>query len=327
MNIKNLSLIVGLVFLGVGCRVTTAPPAVPTPTTTAPVVAKNVDIAQAIENDLNYQALTPPAFTLKASDCVSKEAWQLWQKTFTAPKIWTQEIGGVKIFWSTNEQKLTLDALLAKPLACSINVPHIAGVTAEKIYWVQDCGIDYTEPAAADYAPVAKTPAQVECERVGKLVSDYFGKKSLEVPAAPVTEKSNKIIVDGQSVTPNTEYWGTWIHPVYKFSMTLPLGVVAEIQNGAGVVFQDPATKTSYASIQIMDKLPAISGASEKYTLAGVTATLVHKTDAKDASFKIDQLWAAIPNTKKVLFFQSPAQYHDNEFDFYYVLKSFKWQK
>lgn len=139
--------------------------------------------------------------------------------------------------------------------------------------------------------------------------------------------RTEKLSVTEKLTDGGVELPGVWTNPVFGFSFTMSLGVVAKIDKSGGAIFIDPATKTEYATMIIQPGIPQVSlpaNKIENIKLDGVAAKIFHDTDSKTGTVKIDKLWVQMPNSENVILVQLPVAQQEN-FDFTAMIKTWKW--
>lgn len=128
---------------------------------------------------------------------------------------------------------------------------------------------------------------------------------------------------------PATETAGTWVHPQYEFSFTLPLGTSSKFKSMDSVDFVDPATQKVYANMAIQADIPGIplpDSLIDEVMVDGVKGHIYHDTDAQTGKQKIDKLTVIMPGTNKTVYIAVPVENMDS-FDLKDAVKTWKWKK
>src|SRR3989344_5359928 len=84
--------------------------------------------------------------------------------------------------------------------------------------------------------------------------------KKPEQPTPQPQPQQQAAAEEQKPVPQQTETNGTWVHPTYEFSFSLPLGTTSKFPgaNPDSVDFVDPATQKSYAVMAIQEGIPGI---------------------------------------------------------------------
>lgn len=151
-------------------------------------------------------------------------------------------------------------------------------------------------------------------------------------PEQPSPQPQQQAAAEKQKPAPQqTETNGTWVHPSYEFSFSLPLGTSSKFPgaNPDSVDFVDPATQKSYAVMAIQEGIPGIplvENLIEGVMVDGVKGHIYHDTDAQTGTQKIDKLMVIMPGTVKTVYIAVPVENMDN-FDLKDAVKTWKWKK
>lgn len=120
---------------------------------------------------------------------------------------------------------------------------------------------------------------------------------------------------------------GTWVHPTYGFSFSLPLKTSSKFESADSIDFVDAATQQVYGEMAIAEGIPGIplsANLIEEISVGGVKGTLYHDTDAQIGTTKIDKLMVIMPSNGKTVYIAVPVQYMD-QMNIKEMAKTWKW--
>lgn len=151
--------------------------------------------------------------------------------------------------------------------------------------------------------------------------------ESAPTPSQPAQEqKADNAKPKQDAAAPTT---GTWVHPQYEFSFTLPLGTSSKFESMDSVDFVDPASQKVYGEMAIAPEIPGIplpESLIDEVMVDGVKGNIYHDTDAETGKKKIDKLMVVMPGTNKTIYIAVPVEFKAN-MDLVEVTKMWKWKK
>lgn len=164
------------------------------------------------------------------------------------------------------------------------------------------------------------------------IIGAGCAKKYPEVPSEknkPAEEQKNN------SPTPMTaeenKTMGTWVHPTYEFSFTMPLDVGSKFMYASPdtIEFNDPATENWYGDMTIQPEIPEpalVANKIEEVMVDGVKGKIFHDMDAQTGTEKVDKLMVLMPGTNKIVYIAVDGE-AGGKLNLKEMVKTWKWKK